>query len=209
MRSHANQSERNFVYFDMTGFKMQGKGSFTLLICLFVCVLPHCTKPKVHVLRPIALISPDSRELFGCRINGKPFSPAATDSASLGNCTYLRTYEGSAGFTFQISANQHENSCRFSNITITLDSIELKQDKTYRLGTPGLRKNYASYLVVGGCGESGKTIYTADDLYGEVTITRLDVHKGIANGTFDFKMRDEFGNIIRMSDGIFDRHYTD
>jgi hypothetical protein len=172
-------------------------------------VLAGCTKPKVHNLRPIVMVTAESRELFGCRINGKPFSPMASDSALLGNCTYARTYDGEQGFTFQISGNRQESHCEFASVTITLDSIELKADTVYKLGTPGVRKNFAEYFVIKDCALTGKSLYTSDDLYGELTITRLDTFKKVVNGSFDFKMRDENGNIIRMSDGIFDKHYTE
>jgi hypothetical protein len=155
------------------------------------------------------MVTAESRELFGCRINGKPFSPMAPDSALLGSCTYARTYHGEQGFTFQLSGNVHEANCEFASVTITLDSIELEADKVYKLGTAGARKNYAEYFVIKGCGLTGTSLYTSDDLYGELRITRFDSFKKVVNGSFDFKMRDENGNIIRMSDGTFERHYTE
>jgi hypothetical protein len=193
---------------------MCGLSKFNIKLLAIFCVIltlgfVQCTKPKVHYLRPIVLSSPDSRELFGCRINGRPFSPMASDSSLLGSCTYAPNYHGSSGFTFQVVGNRQQSSCEFSSVTITLDSIELKQDRTYQLGTPGPKKNYASYFVISGCALTGTTINTSDDLFGIVTITRLDPIKKIVNGEFDFRMRDADGNIVRVSDGIFDRHYTE
>ncbi len=179
--------------------------SLALPAILLICVT--CTKPKVHYLRTVQTVTADSRELFGCRINGWPFSPLATDSSLLGACTYRQKYEGTYGFSFELVSNRHESTCEFSSVTIVLDSIRLIPNAVYRLGTPGDKKNYASYFVASDCGLSGVRIYTADDLYAEVVITRLDRHKQVVNGTFDFRMRDQNGDVVRISDGVFERRY--
>lgn len=180
----------------------------TLLTLLVLSAFTRCTKPAVHYLRPIPMITRDSRELFGCRINGIPFSPLATDSSSLGTCTYRKAYDTKEGFIFRINGDRHESACAFSSVTIVLDSIGLEEGKTYTLGSPGAKKNYAVYFIVKECGNTGEQMTTADDLYGYVKIDRVNHEKQIVTGSFDFNVRDENGNLFRMSDGVFDRHYT-
>lgn len=172
-----------------------------------VLVLCYCTKPKVHYLRDLPRSTFESRETFTCRINGRGFIPKAVDAASKGSCTYRKEYSGDEGHIFEITANQHELSCVFYSISITLDSVELRQGRSYTLGTPGKRKNYASYFFVERCGDDGRRIFTSDDLQAEVFITRIDTAKKLVVGSFDIKIRDSAGITYRMSDGFFDRHY--
>lgn len=179
-----------------------------LLLFLLVLVFSQCTKPTVHYLRPIPMVTFDSRELFGCRINGEPYSPQAADSASLGSCSYYPTYEGDQGFRFQINGDRHEASCRFFSLGIILDSIELRAGASYVLGSPGVRKNYGKYLLVTECSQPAVELLTSDDVPGIVTITSYDRTKKIIRGVFDFKVKDPDGNLYRISDGVFDRHYT-
>src|SRR5688500_10076117 len=76
-----------------------------LLLVYFLVAMSfvQCTKPTIHDLHPVVLFTPESREFFGCRINGKSYSPKAADSASLGRCTYISTYAGNAGGVFNIN----------------------------------------------------------------------------------------------------------
>lgn len=172
-----------------------------------VLLLCECTKPKVHYLRRLPPSTFESREAFTCRINGRAFIPKAVDAVSLGSCTYTKEYSGDEGYIFEITANQHEHSCIFYSITLKLDSVELRQGRSYTLGTPGRRKNSGSYFFIKGCGDDGTKLYTSDDLQAEVFITRIDTIKKLVVGTFDIKIRDSAGAIYRMSDGFFDRHY--
>lgn len=167
----------------------------------------HCTKPTIHDLHPIVLFTPESREFFGCRINGKSYSPKAADSASLGSCSYNIAYAGNSGGVFNINGDHHESACRFFSLGITLDSIALENGKTFRLGSPGPKKNYGWYAFYTACSQQMVKIYTSDELEGEVTITRFDPDKRIVTGTFDFRLKDANGNLYRVSDGIFDRHF--
>ena len=178
-----------------------------ILYCFIVAGFPQCTKPKIHYLRPVVTVTPDSRELFLCRINGMSYSPEALDSASLGGCTYSEVYSGESRWVFQIYADRHETGCRFFTVGIMLDSIVLKERTRYVLGTPGKKKNYGWYFRTTECGQPREEIYTSDDLYGEIFIDRFDPVRKIVTGTFDFNSKDKNGNIYRVSDGVFDRHF--
>lgn len=188
-------------------FKLERFPGTLIVLCCLSLLLSDCTKPKVHYLRPLPPSTFESRELFECRVNGRYFRARATDSASLGSTTYFTAYSGEQGFRFEITANMHESSCVFSSITIHLDSIELKQGRSYILGTPGPKKNHATYFYVSGCSQDGKRLFTSDDLFSEVFITRVDFRKKVVLGTFDFRMKDSTGREVRFADGFFDRHF--
>lgn len=177
---------------------------FLLVILVFI----QCTKPKVHYLRPILSVTPESRELFGCRINGKPFAPMAVDSSSMGRCVYHQVYNGEAGYRFEITGNRHESACGFFSLSIILDSVEVRRGQGYELGSPGAKKNFAKYFIVRDCSQGSEEIYTSDEIPGILIITKFDENKKIVHGTFDFKMKDANGNLYRISDGIFDRHFA-
>jgi len=184
--------------------------SFLKISALFVLVISitACTKPKVHELRPIEYVTFDSRESFGCRVNGRLFSPKAADSSLMGDCSYRVTY-ADASRVFQITANRSEADCRYISITITLDSVDFSNVTRYRLGSPGLKKNYAQYSFIRHCSADKVDIFTSDDIFGVVVITRYDPQKKIVRGTFEFSLRAPDGFMYNVSDGVFDRHYKE
>lgn len=183
------------------------KGYAFLLMA--IAVFSACTKPAVHYLRPIPMVTRESRELFGCRINGIPFSPQAADSSSMGTCSYRKAYDTRTGFVFRLNGDRHKSACEFATITIVLDSVAVERDATFKLGSPGPKKNYATYFIVKECGDTGEEMTTNDDLFGYVAFDRVDKEKKIVTGSFHFHVKDKNGNLYRMSDGVFDRHYTD
>lgn len=180
----------------------------TCIMVPMLLLFAQCTKPTIHYLRPTILITPDSRELFGCRINGKPFEPLAKDSATMGNCNYTaEVYRGDSGAVFQIKGNRFEQTCGFYTVGITLDSVYLRRGETYILGSPGLKKHYGSYTINTDCSQTAEELFTSDDTPGIITITKFDQNKKVITGTFDFKVKDKNGYVYRMSDGVFDRYY--
>jgi hypothetical protein len=190
--------------------KLQRKSwchNLLIICCLATVSFTYCRKPTVHYLRPVVLYTPDSREFFGCRINGKPFSPVAPDSSALGTCSYSPFYQGDSGWVFTLTGNRHEDNCAYYTVSITLDSVLLEEGKTYRLGTPGSKKNYGSYSFITGCSQRKIEMFSFDERPGIISIIKLDPIKKIVTGTFDFRVRDENGLVYRMSDGAFDRHY--
>jgi hypothetical protein len=183
---------------------LQNKYSFSLL--LIAVILSGCTKPIIHNLPSLVTETPESREFFGCRINGIPYSPASAQSVQ-GRCYYGSVYSGDMGWVFQINGDRRESDCKTFSVGITLDSTVLKQGKTYSLGKEGLQKNFGSYFITAGCWEQRVELYSNDSIPGQVTITEYDPDKRVVTGTFSFVVLDKFGNVYRISDGIFDRHY--
>lgn len=174
-----------------------------------MAVLSACTKPPVHHLPPLTTFTPESRELFGCRINGKVFNPRAADSSLLGDCEYKPVYAGASGRVLRVHAIRHESECASVIISFTLDSVRLEEGATYFLGTKAAYKHHGAYSVMTGCSTSPVELLTRDGDYGIVTITKFDPDKKVVTGVFDFKVRDALGNVYRISDGVFDRHYSE
>ena len=179
---------------------------FMLGVSVFVSI--QCSK-SVNYNRPRpGTVTPDSREFFGCIINGHPFNPQANEQVTNGICKYASVYSGNSGWLFQITGELQESPCRSFIVSITLDSVVLEKGKTYTLGSRGARKNYGSYAFITECSQSLVELFTTDDLKGEVTITKVDNVKKIVTGTFEFWVKDANDFIYRISDGIFDRHYS-
>ena len=168
-----------------------------------------CTK-TIHDRRSRLTVSPDSREYFGCRVNGEGFvSEARTNNVS-GSCSYIPVYDNSAN-TFEIYSNKFWAGCRSGTVGITLDSIDIEEGKTYSLGSPGRGKFYGSYFYVTGCNQDRVELYTSDndDVKGKITIKKFDPVKKVVTGTFYFTVRGTHGEFFQITGGIFDRHYTE
>lgn len=173
-------------------------------ISFFAC------RKTIHDRRSRVTVSPDSREYFGCRVNGQGFvSEARTNNVS-GTCTYVPLNDNSAS-TFQIYSNKFFADCRSGTVGITLDSVNIEEGKTYTLGSPGSGKNYGSYFYVPGCNQDRIELYTSDsdDIPGKITIKKYDPVKKVITGTFYFTVKGSHGEFFQITGGIFDRHYTD
>lgn len=175
---------------------------------LALAIIAGCTKGKVHDFFPRPATTHEVREFFGCRINGLSFIPKASSESLLGNCTYKNVYGNPSGWTFQITSNRQESACRTISVSITLDSIELQEGKTYLLGTEGSKKNYAMYSIIPDCLQDKLELYTKDDKPGQITISKYDVDRGFVSGTFFYSVQDANGKVYRVSEGIFDKRLT-
>lgn len=177
-------------------------------LALIACGLPQCTKPKIHDRFPIPPTTRAGSEFFGCKINGLPFTPKAPSVSGLGNCTYKFTYQGDAGYTFEITSNSHELGCRVESITIVLDSIKLEQGRIHLLGDPGTKKKYGTYSRIDDCSGDKLEMHTNDLNGGEVLITKYDSALKFVSGSFFFTVKDSTGNEYRVSEGLFDQVLT-
>jgi hypothetical protein len=167
-----------------------------------------CSKTKVHDLFPIPPTTHAERQFFGCKINGLPFTPKAPSESGLGSCTYKFTYDGNSGYTFHLVSNSQESGCQLQSVSITLDSIELRQGKSYALGSKGVKKGYASYSILSDCSTDKLEMFTTDDKPGEIFISKYDPNLGFVSGTFFFFVYDSAGTEYRVSEGLFDQLFT-
>lgn len=173
---------------------------------LFILLFTTCTK-TVHDRRSRATVTPESREYFGCRVNGAGFVTEARNNNVSGSCTYVSSYRNTSK-TFQILSDRFHSSCSNSTVGITLDSVELVAGKRYNLGVPGEKANYGSYFLVPGCGQDRIQMNTFGETENYIIIKSFDPIKKVVTGTFNFTVKDAQGNRYQITDGIFDRHFT-
>jgi hypothetical protein len=189
-----------------------GKGYRCLFLVLTISIFPFfsCTK-TIHDRRSRATVTPDSREYFGCRVNGADFVSEASTGNVSGSCVYKSAYSDTTIKLFRIMSNNFSVDCAMGTVAITLDSIELKAGETYLLGSPGTGKNYARYSYVLNCSSDLVELSTSDndDLRGKVTIKSIDKKKQVIKGTFFFTLHGNNGEFFQITDGIFDRHFTE
>lgn len=176
------------------------------LSSLFILLFTTCTK-TIHDRRSRATVTPESREYFGCRVNGSGFVTEARNNNVSGSCSYVSSYRNTAK-TFQIFSNRFHNSCKNSTVGITLDSVELVAGKRYNLGIPGAKANYGTYFLVPDCGQDRIEMNTFGETNNYIIIKSFDPIKKVVTGTFNFTVRDAQGNRYQITDGIFDRHFT-
>lgn len=183
--------------------------SFTFIFFLVAAILllPHCTKSIARGRFDRPNPRPDTRELFGCRINGVAYNPQRLDPVLLGSCFYRSTYGGDFGWIFKMDGERHNVGCRSFSIGFVLDSVMLEEGKTYLLGNQGPRNNYGRYYLNSTCDQSTLELYTNDNEPGQVTITYFDPVDKSVSGTFSFTVSDNNGNVYEISHGVFDRHY--
>jgi hypothetical protein len=178
------------------------------LLTVFICAVlaPCCTK-TIHDRRSRATVTPESREYFGCRVNGGDFVSEASTGNVSGFCSYMITYEKTSSYTFQLFSDKFESGCRNSTVGITLDSVELVVGKRYDLGSKGDKKNYGTYFLVSDCFQDRVEMNTTESMNNYVIIKKFDRVKRVVTGIFNFAVSDGQGNTYQITDGIFDRHF--
>lgn len=182
------------------------KRNYLFHVIVFAVLSSYCTK-TIHDRRSRVTVTPESREFFGCRVNGIDFVSEASTGNVSGFCTYMITYEKTAGYTFELFSDKSETICKTSTVGITLDSVQLVEGKRYDLGSRGDKKNYGTYILVPECFHEKIEMNTVDGLDNYVIIQTLDTVKKVVTGIFNFSVSDAQGNTYQITDGIFDRHY--
>lgn len=184
--------------------------STILPIISLIFIFNSCTK-TIHDRRSRGTVTPESREYFGCRVNGSDFVSEASTGNVSGSCVYKGPYNDTTIRFFQIVSNRFGAECATGTISIILDSVKLIAGETVVLGSPGAGKSYASYSYLTDCSSSPVQLFTSDsdDLRGKVTIKSIDLGKKVVKGTFFFIMHGDNGEFVQITDGIFDRHFTD
>lgn len=184
------------------------KRKYHLLVCVIIVIYSGCTK-TIHDRRSLATVTPDSREYFGCRINGRGFVSEASRNNVSGYCTYQIKYEKTGGRVFQLFSDKFESNCKSSTVGITLDSAELVVGKRFNLGAKGEKKNYGTFFIVPDCSQGRMELNTTDEMNNYVIIRKFDPIKKVVTGIFNFTVYDDRGNYYQITDGIFDRHFQE
>lgn len=184
------------------------KKKYFLRACVIMVLFTACTK-TVHDRRSLATVTPESREYFGCRINGRGFVSEASRNNVSGFCTYRIEYDKTGGRIFQLFSDKFESNCKSSTVGITLDSAELVVGKRYNLGSKGAKKNYGTFFIVPDCAQGRIEFNTTEGTNNYVIIKKFDPIKKVVTGIFNFIVSDEQGNSYQITDGIFDRHFQE
>jgi hypothetical protein len=178
----------------------------SIAVILLLLLFFGCRK-TIHDRRSKTTETPESREYFGCRVNGDDFVSEASSGNVSGSCTYgPSTY--SSGSTFHIISNRFGSDCTAGTIEIILDSVNLVEGKSFFLGSPGQKKNFARYSFVSGCAASVSEFVTSDSTFGVVRIKKFRPEIRVITATFFFTVTNKEGVAYQIADGYFDRHFS-
>jgi hypothetical protein len=167
-----------------------------LLLILFLIKCSGCDvlpTPKEE-LPPI---TQEGKNTFGCLVNGKVWLPKGNNGTANLDLSYDLSFMGGA---FNISAYSIENGFR-KYITISSDSIS--KSGTYQVSPIGRFLTFYSELDSKGAG-CDLSDFSIVKRKGQVVITKLDVGKQIASGTFEFTLYKPGCDTVKVTQGRFD-----
>jgi hypothetical protein len=176
-----------------------------LTATLIVIISCSCTK-TIHDRRPTSTETPESREYFGCIVNGKHYISEARTGNVSGTCTYTATYDSAS--TFRIQSSHSLDNCGGGSIEIVLDSVELAEGKSFVLGSPGRGKNYARCSFNTDCSQPTIQVTTSDNTFSVIRIKNFKPEIKVVTATFFFNLVNDDGASFQVADGYFDRHFT-
>ncbi len=141
---------------------------------------------------------------FGCLVNGQPWLPSGFIGTS---SNYRVTYDPSySGGSLQIRAFRLIDNLPEANY-IFLDGSQIDKVGNYPIGSTGSAGvSYVTGLRSGPC-QSYKPSNNISGFYmtGRLTITRLDMSKGIISGTFAFTLAQPGCDTLKVTQGRFDK----
>jgi hypothetical protein len=163
-------------------------------------LLSGCCKKDTtpQPLNQLPATTQEGKNTFGCLLNGQAWTPKGYNGTSNYTVFYDPEY---ANGTLNISTYSYPDKDEKDKQTITLFSDNLSKVGTYPLTIINQqealfsdRKTKCYFLQ----GES----HFRD---GILTITRLDLNKGIISGTFEFTLAKPGCDTIRVTNGRFDK----
>lgn len=200
---------------------MSKMSAIYLLLCAGMIFLYSDCKKNSSGNDPISQLPPFTTKglnTFGCLVNGKALilEKPWGDIGPFYACTYQYLYaDTSKPYGFVVWGKDKPRACDFTDVSIGLDSVNLKSGDTFMLtawrdstGTFLAGKKYGVCTIVTTC-PGMTTYYTTNTVSGEVTIVFLDPVNQIASGTFWFDAIDVPGDTVHVREGRFDMHYTD
>ena len=177
-----------------------------IILILFSFLLVSCSKDNPFEtpttsdqLPPATTVGANT---VGCLVNGEvylpkegnPFGPPAT-------VCFYQFLNNVWRFSLGFSNDMISNSLR--NINISSKNIQFQQGIIYQLKFDNENSAYASYGMAG-----TPQYYTSNTITGELKITKLDQINSIISGSFWFDAINNNGQIIHITQGRFDLHYT-
>jgi len=183
--------------------------SLLVFACLFFITLTssNCKKDKHrNAVDQLPAKTQTGANTFGCIVNGKVFLPKGNSLTPRLKCAYqfLNT-DYSKGYFFQLSAGDLSNQNDIKGVGIYTDSLAIKTGN-YNLGENKKGSAYASYIIISN--QENKSIYTQNNLPGQLTITKFDETNQIVAGTFWFSTVNTNGDTTKVTDGRFDMKFS-
>ena len=136
---------------------------------------------------------------FGCLVNGKVYIPKGYSGT--GSPNFRCIYEIISGRPyFYIKTTQYEEDIPIGSIYIYIN--DFTSAKTFFYQDPDMALNFGWNKYFPNCGAiiNDLSIYRS----GSVTIHKYDPTNGIFSGTFNFKIKNNTCDTIRITEGRFD-----
>lgn len=176
---------------------MKQKPSLYLTVLIFILLSSaECRKHKP--INPVDQLPPETHTgagTIGFLANGQAFTSTYPNVYA----TYIFTAQD--GYSLGINA-KNQNVWK---LIISTDSLKVGSDGTYSLNNEW----FVPFTASGYYYKSGKEFFTKPYLQGELFISHLDSTKQIISGTFWFDAVYTINNnLLHVTDGRFDLHYT-
>lgn len=158
---------------------------------LILLILISCSKDCDTPLDCLPAITMSGEDTFGCLVDGSVLKPAGTGMGVTG----LNSYYTNTGFKESLSISAFNKRTKEGVILVITDDVEA--GRTYNLGNWS-DETYGAFSGDGGFYE------TFDESSGTVTINYFDLENGIISGVFNFRAKNESGEIVEVTEGRFD-----
>ena len=170
-----------------------------LFITLSIVFLYSCNRDQDTDSLPEATQS--GKNTGGALVDGKVWVAKIESSSAIqgGNNTYLQSDPITGREIMTITLRNYQNPVSDA-IEMDINSMQEITAGTYLLN--GIDENHA--VIKNG----GNGYYTDDsNNTGSITLTKFDRSKKIISGTFQFKAKNNAGNVITVSEGRYDRRF--
>ena len=176
------------------------KSLFFILIAIMV--FSSCSKDRDEDPTVLPAATQSGANTAGALIDGKIWvaTKKPLNSAN-GSGTYCEKYNDN--FIIKLDLRSDVNNYN-NSIFIKVLIINLELNKTYAIinQDPNSDYNFAIYTD-----SSGKNYSTESNYVGSIKISRIDIQNQIVSGNFEFKAVDNNGNIVKVTDGRFDKRF--
>jgi len=169
-----------------------------LLILIALLSISSCKKKNANPKEVLPAATMEGKNTFGAMVNGKVWLPKGRPHLFQSNfqVIYDPSYEGGS-FDLRVF-HVSEGSRTYESFYIYM--LPLSKTGTYRLGDP----------------QSGTVMHVSPDCYyeredkveGTLEITKLDLEKGIIAGRFEFTIEKPGCATIRVTEGRFDKRFS-
>jgi len=169
-------------------------------LSLYVLLSGCCKKDAPQPLDQLPPATQEGKNTFGCLLNGQAWTPKGYSGTS----NYSVYYDpGYGGGTLNISVYRYASKNENDLQTISLNSFKLTT-----VGSYSYTDNYINTIIINDVKSNCRyDSYDSLNVYsaGTLTVTRLDLTKGIIAGTFEFTLAKPGCDTIRVTNGRFDK----